>query len=88
MAMQVVRDDLWLCDDCTIVAVNDDASGIESDERISAVDEGLAALGPHLVPDHDAETGDGVREFSNVRCDSCNTPLAGRRYRFAVLGPR
>ena len=84
--MKVVRDDLWLCDDCTIVAVNGDASGVESDARVAAIDAGLGALGPHLVPDFDSETGDGYEEFARHGCDCCASGLAGSFHRFAVLG--
>lgn len=86
--MTVVRDDLQLCEDCVIVAVNGDVSGIESDERIAAVEAGLEALGPHLVPDFDSETGEGYDEFRTVPCDCCGSKLYGSRHRFAVLGPK
>lgn len=54
--MQVIRD-LWLCDDCTIVAVNGDYSGLDyylnekqAAERAAEIDYGLKRL-PGLVPD-------------------------------------
>jgi hypothetical protein len=91
--MQVVRDDLWLCVDCLMVAVNGDDSGIEGDDRKRAVRTGVEMLGRHLVPDFDSETEDehgnihvGVREFSSTTCDCCGSHLAGSRHRFAVLG--
>lgn len=83
--MQIVRDDLWLCIDCTIVACNGDYSGIDSDERVEEIDEGLEELGPHLVPDFDSEADEGIREFSNCGCDCCGSELAGTMHRFAVL---
>lgn len=55
--MQVVASDIWLCSDCTIVAVNDDVSGIdegserETERRIHEIYAGLEALGPNLVSD-------------------------------------
>jgi hypothetical protein len=84
--MRVVQDDLWLCDDCTIYAVNGDTSGIP-DEDEKRVVKGVNALGPHLVPDFDSETGEGMEEFSRTTCDGCGTRLAGGRHRFAILGP-
>jgi len=48
--------------------------------------EGLTALGPHLVPDWDSETGRGFDEFSFSRCESCGSHLGGARYQYAVLG--
>lgn len=87
MAMKIVRDDLWLCVDCTIWACNGDASGIEGDDRVRAVQDGVAELGPHLVPDFDSEAEEGIRDFSSCGCDACGSPLAGQMTRFAVLGP-
>lgn len=84
--MKIVQDDLWLCVDCLVVAVNGDTSGIESDERVAAVNAGLDRLGAHLVPDFDSESGDGILSFSWRDCDSCRCGLGGERHRFAVLG--
>ena len=84
MAVTVIRDDLWLCDDCALWAVNGDASGIDG-ERCAKVQNGVARLGSGLVPDFDSETDDGVNEFSAAACDACGTPYAGTRHRFAVL---
>jgi hypothetical protein len=69
-----------------MVAVNGDATGIESDERVAEVEAGVASLGDYLVPDFDSETEEGIREFSNCGCDACGSPLAGTMHRFAVLG--
>lgn len=89
--MIVVRDDLWLCEDCMIFAVNGDLSGIdyhysgeEAEKRAKEVTDGVAKFGPHLVPDFDSETGKGCDEFSWRGCDGCG--LAGTMHRFAVLG--
>jgi ribosomal protein L37AE/L43A len=92
--MRIVQDDLWLCTDCLTVAVNGDYTSFDyyyndkakADKRIAEVNAGLAKLGPHLVPNFDSETGDGIEEFSVNRCDSCGIKLAGGRHRFAVLG--
>lgn len=85
--MIVIADGLMLCEDCLMVACNGDASGIESDERVAAVNKGLDALGPHLVPDFDNETERGIHDFSRSPCDCCGTRLHGSRHEFAILGP-
>jgi hypothetical protein len=90
--MKVIRDDLWLCDDCLFYAVNGDTSGIDDRNRERDVIEGVNALGPHLVPDFDSEAPEdadednGIEEFSWRQCDACGTRLGGGRHRFAVLG--
>ena len=83
----------WLCDDCTIFAVNGDLSGIdyhysgkEAEERVKEVEEGAERLG-RISPDFDSETGEGIEEFSSRRCDACHTRLAGQRHRFVTLVP-
>lgn len=86
--MEIVQDDLWLCTDCLLYAVNGDTSGIESDKREKEVVEGVNALGPNLVPDFDSDTQDGIEEFSRTPCDACGTRLAGERHRFAILGEK
>lgn len=82
--MRIIVDDLWLCPDCTIAACNDDYTGMD-DATEKSVREGLAKLGPNLVPDNDSETGEGIEEFTWARCDCCNGK-AGSRHRFAILG--
>lgn len=91
--MYVDRDDIWLCPECTIAAVNGDFTGLdyhysepETTERMNAITAGLEQLGPHLVPDFDSETGDGHEEFSHRGCDCCGSGLAGEFHRFAILG--
>ena len=92
--MEVIQDDLWLCQDCTIVAVNGDwtwldyyySSEAEQEERRAEIEAGLSELGAHLVPNFDSEAGDGMEEFSSRHCDCCGTDLAGGRTRFAILG--
>lgn len=83
--MKIAQDDLWLCDDCLIVAVNGDTAGIESDERVAEVNAGLDRLGSHLVTDFDSETEDGMLSFTWRVCDSCRYGLGGSRHRFAIL---
>ena len=96
--MEIKRDGIELCDDCTTVAVNGDYSifdyhmngrGPEAeakrDARIAEVDAVLAALGPNLVPDFDAETGRGIEEFTWRKCMCCGAG-AGSRHSFAILG--
>lgn len=92
--MIVVRDDLWLCADCLLIAVNDDASSLDyyygdrAAERLAIIVAGLEKLGPHLVPDFDSETGEGIEEFYRpfLGCACCGSRLAGEFHRFAVLG--
>lgn len=84
--MKVVQDDLWLCVDCLMVACNGDTSGIEDDERAFEVNEAVAAMGNHLVPNFDSESEEGIREFSSCGCDCCGSRLAGSMHRFAILG--
>jgi hypothetical protein len=85
MAVTILRDNLWLCSDCTIAAVNGDTSGC-SEEDAAAAETGLARLGPGLVPDFDSETKEGMHDFAGWRCDCCTTRLAGARRRFSVIG--
>jgi hypothetical protein len=91
--IEVVQDDIWLCVDCLMAAVNGDFTGLdysytedEAAERHGEIVAGLDALGPGLVSDFDAETGDGIEEFSCHGCDCCGSRLAGQLHRFAVLG--
>lgn len=84
--MQVIQDNLWLCCDCTFVACNG-PHGMDIDpENLLIVETGLAELGPHVVPDFDSETGEGLEDFSSRQCASCLSGLAGYRARFAKLG--
>ena len=84
---------LWLCDDCLFAAVYDDYTPLdhryareEANERMAQIKEGLDKLGPHLVPDFESETCEGIREFSRTSCGCCACQLAGQRHRFAILG--
>ncbi len=82
--MRVVQNDLWLCTDCTVLAVNGD--GVDDEQAHDACVAGLERLGVHLVPDWDPETDVGHREHSRCQCDCCRSRPHGERYRFAVLG--
>ena len=84
--MRVVQDNLWLCSDCTQVACNGPYGMDISTDNLDIVVAGLAEIGPHVVPDNDSETGEGIESFSSRRCDSCLSHLAGYRTRFAQLG--
>jgi len=83
--MVVEQNNLWLCPDCMIVAVNGDESGVESEEVIAQIREGLADLGPHLVPSFDSDTEDGIVQRHGC-CDACGRSFWSRWHRFAVLG--
>jgi hypothetical protein len=57
MLREILRD-LWLCEDCTQGAANDDYSGLdysyepdEADWRMKEIEKGLELLGPGLAPD-------------------------------------
>ena len=92
--MKVIRDNLWLCDQCTVAAVNDDYTGLQyryiserhANDKMLEIQKGLEKLGPNLVPDFITETLDGVNSFSKVYCDCCGDHLYGERFRFAILG--
>lgn len=85
--MKVIVDNMWFCIDCTMLAVNGDASGM-SDEQEKRSTEGLDDLGAHIVPDFDSETGEGYQDFARPArgCDCCGSGLAGTFHRFAQLG--
>ncbi len=55
----VIRDNLWLCDDCSIAACNADFSAIDNPERENTIRHGLAMLGKEGYPvaNNDSETG-------------------------------
>lgn len=82
-------EDLALCTDCTMAAVNNDFSSLslldpkEENKLIRAITSGLNELSclGYLVPDSNRE-GD---EFSTRQCDCCKTKLAGRREYFCTL---
>jgi hypothetical protein len=98
--MRVIRDDIWLCTECLIVAVNGDESPLvysyghgtpDFHKRSKAIETGLDRLGPRLVPDFDSESGEGCEEeigayVTRRPCDCCRTHLHGSRHRFAILG--
>ena len=87
--MKVIIENLALCTDCTMAAVNDDYSGLdyhyteeESATRYEEITDGLKKLGIGLCYDSSQEDD----EFSHRTCDCCGTRLAGRRCFFIVLG--
>jgi hypothetical protein len=84
--MKIIRDEILLCDDCHIAAVNGDVSGVSTQAQIDATESGLSRLGAHLVSSYDSESGRGVHEFTRLPCDCCGSKLAGARHEFAILG--
>lgn len=85
--MRIVRDDLWLCADCTQVACNGiSGMAIEGTPRAEEVARGLKKLGPYLAPAFDSNTGEGILEFSSIPCAACKEWRGGYRAEFATLG--
>jgi hypothetical protein len=84
---KVISDDLWFCVDCTMIAENGDDSGMEP-ERAREVRKAIAELkGSPAMDSGENENGydEGHNEFSKWPCECCGSPLAGERYRFALL---
>jgi hypothetical protein len=86
--MKVIIENLALCEDCTLAAVNDDYSGLdyhytaeESTIRRKEITAGLKSLGAGLCYDSNREDD----EFSTRTCDCCKTRLAGKRFPFIVV---
>ena len=84
----VIIENLAFCEECTMVAVNGDYTGLdyhysaeESEKRAQEIDNGLAVLGA-VYYDSSRESD----EFSTRRCDCCGSNLAGKRDYFIVLG--
>ncbi|AZP72671.1 hypothetical protein ACTXN4_21430 [Pseudomonas helleri] len=81
----------WLCDDCLFATAYEDYSTLslyyttdEIAKRISGLHLGLARLMP-ISADFDPETGRGIRTFSPLPCDGCDSHLHGQRHRFTRL---
>ncbi|POD73016.1 hypothetical protein [Pseudomonas syringae group genomosp. 3] len=81
----------WLCDDCLFAAAYEDYSTLslydttdEIEKRIAGINHGLVRLLP-ISADFDPEAGWGIRAFSPLSCDSCDSPLHGQRHRFTRL---
>lgn len=49
--MKVITDDIWLCPDCMLFAVNGDMPPDTGIARDMEIEEGVDRLGPNLVPD-------------------------------------
>lgn len=79
--------DYWVCDDCRMIIVNDDASGLseeEAEKREKEIREGIAEIGVPL-----AYLGeDWDEEFSTRPCECCGSRLAGTRYGMGVIRAR
>lgn len=72
--MKIIQDDLWLCTDCLMAAVNNDYTGLdyyykesEATKRMEEIQAGLEKLGPHLVPFFNTE------EENGYWCSDCNS---------------
>ena len=78
----------WLCQCCTVLAVNGDPCNCDGHEPLDAVGEG--ELLPDWRSDDDGPTGDGYDEFSSRGCDGCteNAHRGGEFHRFTVVPVR
>jgi len=81
----------WLCDDCLFAAAYEDYSTLslyyttdEIEKRIAGLHRGLVRLMP-ISADFDPETGRGIRTFSPLPCNGCDSHLNGQRHRFTQL---
>lgn len=81
----------WLCDDCLFAEAYEDYSTLslyyttdEIEKRIAGLPHGLVRLMP-ISADFDPETGRGIRTFSPLPCDGCDSHLHGQRHRFTRL---
>src|SRR5260370_20533690 len=83
--MRIIRDNVWLCSDCTFVACNGPHGTDIPENTIAGILGGLKRLGQHLVSNFDSEIGDGLLEFSSLSCDSCKEWRARYRAPFARL---
>lgn len=83
--MRVVQDGLWLYKDCTYVACNG-SHGMDLPAHERARLEMAVNRIPHLVPSFNSETGEGLLEFSGIRCETCGTTAASYRAEFVQLG--
>lgn len=78
-----------VCEDClSEIANGDEREGEDAAERITladSVEHDWMAVGFRLELDYNAETGEGVAEFSWSACDLCGSRLGGSRHRIAAL---
>jgi hypothetical protein len=81
----------WLCDDCLFAVAYEDYSALslyyttdEIEKRIAGIHCGLVRLMP-LSADFDPEAGWGIKAFSSLPCDGCDSHLHGQRHRFTRL---
>ena len=87
----VLRDDLWLCEDCLSPVVNGDFTALDyhysepkASLRMEEISAGMERLS-FLVADFDSETGEGILEFATKTCDCCGVRHGGTWHRFAQL---
>jgi hypothetical protein len=66
--MRIAQRDIWICDDCLMVAVNDDSSGIEDDKREQEVQHAVYAYEGLLVPDNFDESDLDQQQYE---CRAC-----------------
>lgn len=85
----IIDDEIWACDDCTMIVCNDDASGMDDateKECRDAIEKIQTTNNAWLASNSGGEGNEdeGYQEFSHDRCDICDG-LAGSRHRFALI---
>lgn len=75
--------DIWLCVECMFFEVNGELP--EDEDRAQEIEEGFDRLGEVSSNFGSSESEEGgYRSFSWARCDCCQTPFGGSRYRYAL----
>lgn len=76
----ITHDDLCVCTDCYMFVCIGSVGDLDM-----VIEAALEAIGGHMYPDTNSETGDGIDEFSWRPCRCCHSKLGGARYRMIVL---
>jgi hypothetical protein len=90
MTSEHTYSDAWVCQDCYLAhhyATDDHGAQrwLAGESDTPADREPLSRLdGLEAFDNTDAETGEGIDEFSWSRCDGCGSTLGGERHRLAV----
>lgn len=83
--MRILDDDIQLCVDCTMLAVNGELPEDPKTERACLA--GLATLqtAEQQLVSYSTDEDNGEIEFSKRSCECCGSHLAGTRQRFTLL---